>query len=148
MLNLELQSEMKENSYKDTNKQSGAQSSAKTKKKKSRFSKAAKKQSQSLVQIMNGDFLTKDFFLKNLTYIFFIVFLLILMVSKGYYVSQLSQDISNTEEELGEITADYVETKAKLEEETRRTELIERLNPLGLKETINPTKVIRKKKKE
>lgn len=139
---------MKENSYKDTNKQSGAQSSAKTKKKKSRFSKAAKKQSQSLVQIMNGDFLTKDFFLKNLTYIFFIVFLLILMVSKGYYVSQLSQDISNTEEELGEITADYVETKAKLEEETRRTELIERLNPLGLKETINPTKVIRKKKKE
>ena len=67
------------------------------------------------------------------------------MVSNGYYVNQLSQDISNTEEELGEITADYVETKAKLEEETRRTQLIEKLNPLGLKETINPTKVIRRK---
>ena len=147
MLNLELQSEMKENSYKGKSTDDGTKKSAKTKKK-SRFSKAAKKQSQSMVQIMNGEFLTKDFFLKNLSYIFFIVFLLILMVSKGYYVNQLSEDISNTEEELGEITADYVETKAKLEEETRRTELIEKLDPLGLKETINPTKVIRRKEKE
>jgi cell division protein FtsL len=135
---------MTENSYKGKENSNGAKSSAKTKKK-SRFSKAAKKQSQSMVQIMNGDFLTKDFFLKNLTYIFFIVFLLILTVSKGYYVSQLSGDISDTEERVGEITADYVEAKGKLEEQTRRTQLIEKLTPLGLKETINPTKVIRKK---
>ena len=146
MLNLELLNVMKENSYKGKSTEDGTKKSAKTKKK-SRFSKAAKKQSQSMVQIMNGDFLTKDFFLKNLTYIFFVVFLLILMVSKGYYVSQLSQDISNTEE-LGEITSDYVETKAKLEEETRRTQLIEKLTPLGLKETINPTKVIRRKEEK
>ncbi|MEX1190699.1 MAG: FtsL-like putative cell division protein [Brumimicrobium sp.] len=134
---------MMENSY--VNKEADKKSKTGKTKKKSRFSNAAKKQSQTVVQIMNGDFLTRDFFLKNLTYIFFVVFLLILMVTKGYYVNQLSKDISETEEELGQITADYVETKAKLEEETRRTELIEKLTPLGLKETINPTKVIRKK---
>ena len=65
------------------------------------------------------------------------------IVTKGYYVSHLSNDISDTETEVENITADYVETKAALEELTRRTELIELLSPLGLRETVNPTKVIR-----
>lgn len=121
---------------------------AKKSKKKSRFATASKKQSKSLVQIMNGDFLTKDFVMNNLNFIFFIIFLMILMVSKGYYVHQLANDITKEEKAVGDITADYVETKAKLEEVTRRTEMIERLKPLGLKETINPTKVIRVKKEE
>lgn len=117
----------------------------KKKKKKSRLAAASKKQSQSLVQIMNGDFLTKDFVMNNLIYIFFVIFLMILMVSKGYYVHQMANDISKAEKDVGDITADYVETKAKLEEMTRRTQMIEKLKPLGLKETINPTKVIRVK---
>lgn len=117
-------------------------------KKKSRFAKASKKQSQSLVQIMNGDFLTRDFVLNNLNYIFFVIFLMILLVSKGYYVHQLANDITKKEKEVEDITADYVETKAKLEELTRRTKMIEKLKPLGLKETINPTKVIRIEKEE
>jgi cell division protein FtsL len=115
-----------------------------TKQKRSRrFFKSGGKQSKTMVQIMNGEFLNKGFVLNNLSYIFFVIFLLILIVTKGYYVNQLSDDISDTEAEVGNITADYVETKAALEELTRRTELIERLSPLGLRETVNPTKVIR-----
>lgn len=120
--------------------------------KRSRFGKGIKlpkpKTSQSFVQIMNGDFLTREFVLNNLGYIFFIFFLLILMVSKGYYVNQLAKDIKKTEEQVGQMNADYVEAKAKLEEETRRTQLIEKLEPFGLKETVNPTKVVRKKTEE
>jgi cell division protein FtsL len=120
----------------------------KTRKKKGRrLFKSGGKQSKTMVQIMNGEFLTKTFFLNNLSYIFFVIFLLILIVTKGYYVNQLADDISDTETEVGNITADYVETKAALEELTRRTELIERLSPLGLRETVNPTKVIRVDKK-
>lgn len=117
-----------------------------SKKKRFKFGNKTKKPSKTVIQIMNGDFMTKAFFLKNLAYIFFFMFLLILVVSKGYYVNQLASDIHKTEEELGQMTADYVEAKAKLEEETRRTQLVEKLSPLGLRETVNPTKVIRKKK--
>ena len=112
------------------------------------MSSAAKKQSKSLMQIMNGDFLTRGFVLNNLNYIFFIFFLLILLVSKGYYVRQLANDIVKERKEVNDVTADYVETKAKLEEMTRRTRLIKKLEPLGLKETINPTKVIRIKEEK
>lgn len=135
---------MKENNYisEDQKKKK------KTKQKKgSRLFKSGGKQSKTMVQIMNGEFLTKTFFLNNLTYIFFVIFLLVLIVTKGYYVNQLADDIADTETEVGNITADYVETKAALEELTRRTELIERLIPLGLRETVNPTKVIRIKDK-
>jgi len=66
-----------------------------------------------------------------------------LIVGKGYYGKQLSADVQNTQKELDEATSDYFEAKALLEEKTRRTELVEKLKETGLKETVNPTKVIR-----
>jgi cell division protein FtsL len=105
-----------------------------------------KSRPSSLVQIMNGDFLTKEFMLNNLNFIFFIIFLLLLLVAKGYYGKQLSKDAEKAQMELNELNSNYVETKTKLEEETRRYKLIEKLSPVGLNETVNPTKVIRIKK--
>jgi hypothetical protein len=67
----------------------------------------------------------------------------LLIVGKGYYGKQLSKDVDTTQKELDELTADYVEAKARFEEETRRYKLVERLEPRGLKESQNETKVIR-----
>ena len=99
------------------------------------------------VQILNGDFLSKEFVLGNLGFILFVMFLLLLTVGKGYYGKELAKEVTNTQERLDEVTSDYFEAKARLEEETQRTRLVEKLEPLGLKETVNPTRVIRVKKK-
>ena len=107
-----------------------------------------KKGPSALTQILNGDFLTREFVLNNLSFIFFIIFLLLVLVGKGYYGKELSQDINKTQKELDEVTAEYVEAKAKLEEDTRRQVLVEKLESRGLKETVNPTKVIRIKEKK
>jgi len=96
-----------------------------------------------LSYILNGEFLTKDFVLKNLNFIFFIIFLLLLSVAEGYYGKQLFEQVDSKQRELEEITAEYVETKARLEEITRRQVLSDKLELRGLKETVNPTKVIR-----
>lgn len=112
---------------------------------------AAKKKSKgpsTFVQILNGDFLTKEFMLKNLNFLFFIMLLLLLIVGKGYYGKKLSADVLNTQKKLDEATSDYFEAKAELEEKTRRTELVTKLKSTGLKETVIPTKVIRMKKNE
>jgi ABC-type transport system involved in cytochrome bd biosynthesis fused ATPase/permease subunit len=109
--------------------------------------KPKRKGPSAFAQILNGDFLTKEFVLNNLTFIFFIMMLLLLIVGKGYYGKELSQDIIQTQKDLDEMTADYVEAKAKLEEETRRYRLREKLESKGLKETMNQTKVIRLKNK-
>jgi len=101
------------------------------------------KEPNALTQILNGEFLTKAFVLNNLTYIFFILLLLIIFVAKGYYVKQLSDDIRTNQTELDQNTADYIELKTKFEEETRRYKLVEKLKERELKESQNATKVIR-----
>ena len=123
---------------------------AEKKKEKKKVKKKAVKQRKpsAFVQILNGDFFTKEFMVSNLNFIFFIILLLLLVVGKGYYGKQLSKDVVSTQEQLDEATSDYFEAKARLEEETRRVRLVEQLESSGLKETVNPTKVIKIKKAE
>lgn len=104
------------------------------------------KDTNALTQILNGEFLTKSFVLNNLPYIFFIILLLIVFVAKGYYVKQLNDEIKINEAELNQNTADFIEVKTKLEEETKRYKLLEKLEDRELKESLNATKVIRIKK--
>lgn len=132
------------NEYIDSEKLAAEE--AKVKKQPKRSPKKGK--SNPFIQILNGDFFAKEFVINNLGFVFFVIFLLILLVSKGYYGKQLSKDIDTTQKELDATTAEYVESKAKLEEETRRIELVKELEPIGLKETTTPVKVIRIKKEE
>lgn len=104
------------------------------------------KDANALTQILNGEFLTKSFVLNNLPYIFFILLLLIVFVAKGYYVKQINDEIEINERELNQNAADYTESKTKLEEETKRYKLVEKLQERELKESLNATKVIRIKK--
>ena len=104
------------------------------------------KDANALTQILNGEFLTKSFVLNNLPYIFFILLLLIVFVAKGYYMKQLSDEIKINETELNQNAAEYIEAKTKLEEETKRYKLVEKLKERELKESLNATKVIRIKK--
>ena len=137
-----------ENEYIDKAQQDKNDAGEKKAKKKKSSKKRVQKKQTSFVQILNGDFLTKEFMLNNLNFIFFIMFLLLLTVGKGYYGKQLSRDVAKTQQELDEATSDYFEAKASLEEKTQRTELVQQLESTGLKETVNPTKVIRIKKEK
>lgn len=108
---------------------------------------AAKPRRQNiLIQVLNGEILTRDFVLNNLTFIFFILFLLMLMVAKGYYGKQLQKDITDLQTDVDAQTAEYIENKARLEESTSRYRLVQALEKRGLKETVNPAKVIRLKR--
>jgi cell division protein FtsL len=86
--------------------------------------------------------------LNNLPFIFFALLLLILFVSKGYYVKQINDDIKNTELEVNQNAAEFLEVKSSFEFKTRRQDLIEKLKERDLKESLNATKVIRIKPSE
>lgn len=109
---------------------------------------ARRKSAESFTQIMNGEFLTRGFVVNNLNFILFCVGLMILVVSKGYYVTQLSKKIRTEEKAIRNLNTDFISERSQLEEMTRRGELVKRLSKEGLRETINPVKVIRVKEKE
>lgn len=101
----------------------------------------------AFAQILNGEFLTKSFVLDNLNYILFIMLLLLLLISKGYYGKQLNKDSDAAQRNLDQHSAEFIEAKARLELVTRRFKMAERLSERALKETQNATKVIRIKEK-
>lgn len=144
MQNFELQNETMENEVKE--KLTEAVPEEVSSKKSSSKNKSSI--GNPFMQIMNGEFLTKEFVVKNLGFIFYFILLLILLVAKGYYDKKLTKDLDQSQKELDELTGDYVAKKAQLEEETKRITLVKELEPLGLKETENPTNVIRVKKEE
>lgn len=140
---------MSDNEYIDKDQLAEEAKKIEQKEKKAKVkSKPKTSKPNAFTQILNGDFLTREFVLNNLNFIFFIILLLLLIVGKGYYGKQLSKDVDTTQKELDELTADYVEAKAKMEEVTRRYKLVEKLGPRGLTESQNQTKVIRLKKAE
>jgi hypothetical protein len=124
------------------------QKPAAEKKEKKNDSTKPKGRPSAFAQILNGDFLTREFVLNNLNYIFFVILLLLLIVGKGYYGKQLTRDVDDAQNHLNEVTSDYVEAKARLEEQTRRYRLVEKLEPRGVKETQQETKVIRIREKK
>lgn len=97
----------------------------------------------SFIQFLNGEFLVKDFVIKNLAYVFFIFFMFIFLIAKGYYAKDLIKKTEKAQEKLNARSADYVESKARLEMRTRRNELVNRLKKVELYETTKPAKVIR-----
>jgi hypothetical protein len=124
------------------------QKPAAEKKEKKSDSTKPKGRPSAFAQILNGEFLTREFVLNNLNYIFFVILLLLLIVGKGYYGKQLTRDVDDAQNHLNEVTSDYVEAKARLEEQTRRYRLVEKLEPRGVKETQQETKVIRIREKK
>lgn len=147
MLSYESQAETMTNEYIDKEDLAARETEQKKREPKQKKEKKEKKSGGNvLIQILNGEILTKDVVLNNLTYIFFCIFLLIMLVAKGYYGKQLTKDIDTSLKKLDASTAEYVEAKAQLEEKTKRFELVRELEPRGLKETLKPAKVIRIKK--
>jgi hypothetical protein len=108
--------------------------------------KKGSKNSNIFLQILNGEFLVQDFVINNLTYVFFLFAIFIIVISKGYYGKSLVKNMETTQVELDAKTAEFVETRAKLEEATKREILIKKLEVRGLYETTKPAKVIRIKR--
>jgi hypothetical protein len=110
----------------------------------SESSKSGKsKKATAFSQILNGEFLTKDFVINNLSYILFLFFLLFVLVAKGYYGKSVLKEIQETRTEVDQNTAEYIEIKTLLEERTRRYKMVERLQKKELVESENAIKVIK-----
>ncbi len=111
-------------------------------------SSRSKVKSSAFNQILNGEFLTKDFVINNLNYIFFIFFLLLILIAKGYFVKQVIDQTNEAQIQLDQNTADYIESKTAIETITQRNRLVLLLKDRELLESQLATKVIRIKNKK
>lgn len=98
---------------------------------------------RTFVQIMNGEFLTRDSFLNNLPFSFFIGFLLVIIIAWGYYGETVAKKEIQLEKELGELNSEFFTLTAAYNAQRGRRQIAEKLAPTGVKESVNSPKKIR-----
>ncbi|MBE2246658.1 MAG: hypothetical protein IAE67_05325 [Candidatus Competibacteraceae bacterium] len=95
-----------------------------------------------IMQVINGEILQKEYFLKNLPFFFYIAFLLAVYIANVYYAENKIREISIVEERIKELHTEYISIKADWTEHSKEHLLDTLLRPSGIRISTMPPKVI------
>lgn len=118
---------------------------AKQKKRKAKKS-STRSGGRMVVQIMNGEFLSKDWFVNHLPFTFFIGFLMVVMIGWGYYVETVIKHEVTLKEDLGELESEFFTLNSEYNTKKGREHIEAKLPADGPKENrVSPKKITVKK---
>lgn len=101
-----------------------------------------------VVQVLNGEILQKEYFLKNLPFFFYVAFLLAIYIANVFYAENKIREIAIVEEQIKELHTEYVSVKASLTEHCKEHKLDTILSKYGITVSTVPPKVIAITKEE
>ena len=95
-----------------------------------------------LAGLLNGDLMQQEGFTKNISFIIYLVFLLIAYLSYGYYAETSLRDLMKSDTKLKEKKAEYVTSKSMLEQKKLQSKIAATVADMGLIEsTESPYKI-------
>jgi cell division protein FtsL len=94
--------------------------------------KPKKKRKFSVLFLLNGEFLQKDYFLKNLPFFLFIACMLAIYIANAYYAENKIREITQAENEIKELHAEYISLQAELTEKCKEYQVSKMLIPTGM----------------
>lgn len=99
---------------------------------------------RSVANVVSGSFLSKESTLKNLPFIFFLSFLAVCYIAKGYYDDDQVRKLNRLTNELKELQTQYIVVKDSLVIKSKQTEVAKALanQSTGIKESVVPPKKI------
>jgi hypothetical protein len=115
----------------------------KTENKKSKEGTRKRGFSRSVTSVLNGNFLTREFVQTNLTFIFFLVGMMICYIGYGYFAEKNLKTLVSRQSELNELKARNLAVHARLEQLKQQSQIARSISDLGLKESTSPPTVIR-----
>jgi hypothetical protein len=102
-----------------------------------------KKGRNKLHWVLDGTFLSRDYVIRQLPFLLVITMMGLAYIFNSNYADKTIIRINRTKNELEELRYNYINTKSKLMQGTRQSELVHRLEPRGVKESkIPPRKII------
>ena len=105
--------------------------------------KPKKKGRNRLRLFLDGAFLSRDAVIRQLPYLLTLTIMALAYIFNSNYTDKTIIQISRTKNELEELRYNYINTKSKLMQGTRQSELVHRLESRGVKESkIPPRKII------
>ncbi len=97
---------------------------------------------RALVRFLNGNFLSREEVIARLPYFFFLAFLMICYIAYGYYTEKTVKELYKVRGEVKELRSEYITTKSELMFKSKRSEVVQATEPLGLKESTEPPEKI------
>lgn len=91
-----------------------------------------------IVGVLNGSFLTRENFVRNMPFLFFVVGLMVAYIGYGYYAERTVRDLHKVGMELKEVRSDYISKRAELEHREQQSKVADDIKGLGLKESKVP----------
>ena len=103
----------------------------------------------SVWDVFDGSVLTRDRVVRQLPFVLFLTFLIILYIGNRYHAENVVRETILLQTELKELRAKAISTASELEFISRQSEVAKRVdrNGLGLKEAVNPPLKIEVEKK-
>ena len=94
----------------------------------------------SVWDIFDGTVLTRDIVTRQLPFVLFLTFLIILYIGNRYHAEKVIRETMILQTELKELRARSISTATELEFISRQSEVAKRVDDLslGLKEAVNP----------
>jgi|SRR5690606_20165805 len=93
--------------------------------------------------LLSGKFLTREYVQSNLSFIFFIVAIMVTYIAYGYYAENNMKEMVAAESELQELKARNLAVQAKLGKLRAQSTVEESIKELGLRESTTPPTIIR-----
>lgn len=88
-----------------------------------------------LASLLNGEVLQKEGFVKNISFMIYLVLLLIMYLGYGYYAENSLRELMNSDAKLKETKSEYVTSKSILEQKKLQSKIAETVAPTGLEES-------------
>jgi len=99
-------------------------------------------QNRRLVQIMNGEFLSRENFIANLPFTFYLASLLVIVIAWGYYAETVTRQEVKVEKEIGELNAEFFTLGSEYNTMRGRGQIAERLKVRNVVESTDaPLKI-------
>lgn len=100
------------------------------------------KKSSFFKNYLGGDVFSKDSVIKQLPFLLYVVFLLMVYISNTYIAEDMKLDIIKSNKILEERRVEYISIKSEITTRTKQSELSKKLDVKGIKETVEPIKKI------
>ncbi len=97
---------------------------------------------RSFIDVLNGNFLTRENAVQRLPFLFFLTLLMIFYIANTHYAEKTVREIDKLNRQLKEQGSEYITTKSDLMFKSKQSEVATAVEQMGIKESVVPPKKI------
>ena len=97
---------------------------------------------RSFIDVLNGNFLTRENAVQRLPFLFFLTLLMIFYIANTHYAEKTVREIDKLNRQLKEQGSEYITTKSDLMFKSKQSEVAIAVEQMGIKESVVPPKKI------